>query len=106
MNYRKNIQRPARQISFLTRFLRWVQRLFSKQQPVRSPQPAPVVPYRLPAIPKETHGGSGFGNPLSPRSRVGRWWIPPDERAEPSTMAPMKHRNEHRRLMQRVARIA
>jgi hypothetical protein len=104
VNYRKNVQKPARLLSFLTRFLRTIAGLFRKP---RTRPPAPTVP----RIPPGGYRGydrdnGGFGNPLSPRSKLGRWWIPPDARAEPLALAPMKHRNESRRLRQRVAKIA
>ncbi len=38
-----------------------------------------------------------FGKP-------GRWWIAPDQRAEPVALAAMKHRNKARRLRQQVER--
>lgn len=83
MNYKKNVQRPTRQIPFYTRFLRWVQGLFRRQQPEALHMPEPVRKFGEGAYNATgTYGGTGFGNPLSPRSKTGRWWIPPDARTE------------------------
>ena len=103
MNYRKNVQKPSRLLSFLTRFLRTIAGLFRKPPARPWTEPTKLVAReraRQWSGPTRTEH-HGFGNPLT---RKRSWWIPPDERAEPVMATTMKHSNEHRKLLRRVHR--